>query len=184
MHLEPDLRAAHGALVNAVVLVAGRGTHVLGILPLSRQACRICTEDSCPDGVVALLQFEVQCIDDQVYLHQHSLGVIHPNRPAQLPFLTQVIELCAGIAATSQGAKQAGFVPTVAVEWRPPIHKLLQANFEGEALLAHITCPSTVAKIATACQGAQSLTAGVACQPYSRGGDGYKGQDQQAGTLP
>ena len=106
---------------------------MLGILPLSRQACRICTEDPCPDGVVALLQFEVQCVDDQVYLCQHSLGVIHPHKPAQLPFLTQVIELCAGIAATSQGAKQAGFVPTVAVEWRPPIHKLLRANFEGEA---------------------------------------------------
>ena len=94
------------------------------------------------------------------------------------------IEFCAGMGALGQGAMVAQFFPRVAVELRPSLAKLYEANSSAKVIVGDITEFSTIQQVHAAHPKSATISAGISCQPYSRLGDKRSGMDTRASTLP
>ena len=116
-------------------------------------------------------------------LDSSSLALCH--KPFQVSHVNNYVELCAGGGFSSIGFTQVGFVPRCAVEIQPKLaelHRRLHPNVP--VLNADITDDRTAAQIHAVCPEPSTLMAGIACQPYSRGGKQGGGSDSRAATLP
>ena len=115
----------------------------------------------------------VRTVDSSVFAH--SVPTVDS--------LSSVIECCAGLGATSQGARFAGFRTVAHVEKQPSLAQLLQRNTASHVVVGDITDERTVQQVSQLGVVAHVVSAGVACQPYSRGGDGQSGDDPRAWSL-
>ena len=135
-----------------------------------------------PCEELTLFGFRVQH-GTHITLEQVPGSHLHPHHAPKHEDLLQVIELCAGIGAGTQGAAAAGFTVAAAAEIRPPLAQLLAANCQGHVVQGDINTPYTIQQVARAAPKAKVLSAGVSCQPYSAGGDRRSGADERAWTL-
>ena len=95
------------------------------------------------------------------------------------------MEFCAGCGASAVGFSEAGFSHRAAVEWNEPMAKLHQQVHPSVPIIqGDIGEVETLIKLSQICPEPFSLMAGVSCQPYSRGGSQFGGQDSRAQTVP
>ena len=70
------------------------------------------------------------------------------------------------------------------VEWRQPIANFARRISKAQVIHGDIVQDATIKQVAKVAPMAQTILAGVSCQPYSKAGDYGSGGDQRAGTLP
>ena len=107
----------------------------------------------------------------------------HP--PMELEDLFNTVDLCSGIACSAFGFQKAGFHSKVAVEKQPKLCQLLQRiHPEIHAILGDVTDAAVSKQIWDACPAVGTGVAGIARQPYSRGGSMGGALDSRSSTLP
>ena len=116
-------------------------------------------------------------LDDRSFVHCHQ--------PVSHESLLNLVELCAGAGMSAVGFQKVGFVHRCAVELQPALASLHASVHPGVPVVcADVTTDDCVKKILAVCPEPCMLMAGIACQPYSRGGLQKGEQDQRANTLP
>ena len=134
---------------------------------------------------VSLLGAAVSAVGTVVDLTLDSTSHLLVHRPLVGTDVYNYVEVCAGAGLSSIGFKQIGFVPQCAVEIQPALAALhATVHKEVPVICADINQSDVAAKIRKHCPGPCTLMAGIACQPYSRGGMQKGGSDARAGTLP
>ena len=109
--------------------------------------------------------------------------VAHGLSPADSVF--NCVELCAGMACSSQGLEFAGFRHIGSMEWRAPLVDLPRQSHPGVPIVhGDITHPSCLKELAKKVAPPFSVMCGVSCQPYSTGGSQAGSCDDRAGTVP
>lgn len=96
----------------------------------------------------------------------------------------KVVELCCGLGAMGQGAKAAGFQPTIGCDMRKKMCELYERHSGAPAIHGDICKIDTLIQIFEKFPFCGTVAAGVACQPYSVLGDGRGGEDPRSSSLP
>lgn len=116
-------------------------------------------------------------LDDSCDVLCHS-PVLHEQ-------LFNLVEVCAGVGLSSVGLVRAGFNHCCAVELQPKLaelHRMLHNTVP--VVCADITDEAVASQVFKHCPHPGVVMAGVACQPYSRGGLQQGEDDSRSGTLP
>ena len=99
--------------------------------------------------------------------------------------LSNYVEVCAGVGLSAIGFTRVGFRHVCAVELQPKLAELHRSIHPGvEVVCADITQDSTAGLVFDRCPNPGVVMAGIACQPYSRGGSQQGGLDSRSLTLP
>ena len=111
-------------------------------------------------------------------------STIYPHEPTVVSSLTNCVELCCGAGFMSLGMKESGYSIIAGVEHNSKFGQLYHENDLGKFVQGSVGDADSIRQVLK--EGGQNATvvAGVACQPYSRGGDGKGGNDERASTLP
>eukprot|EP00438_Fugacium_kawagutii_P027087 Skav228138 [mRNA] locus=scaffold3237:99238:103435:+ [translate_table: standard] len=112
----------------------------------------------------------------------HSGFRLHQLTESYLKY--NVVEACAGLGASSLGFVWNGFDHIASVEKQPKLAELHRLIHEAvEVIEADVTCPSTIRRVWECSDYPFVLVAGIACQPYSRGGHQGGGRDDRSSSL-
>ena len=95
----------------------------------------------------------------------------------------EVIEVCSGFGGLGQGLLTTGFRPSVCNDMNALMLDLYDAQMPIPKVHGDLNKLATVASIWDKCPRSTTLSAGIACQPYSRLGDGRGGQDPRSSSL-
>eukprot|EP00438_Fugacium_kawagutii_P006883 Skav204952 [mRNA] locus=scaffold3104:103375:107907:- [translate_table: standard] len=158
-----------------------------GIVQLSDRSCsRILVLGKLPDAAsqVAVLSAVVLEVKPMVTVRLALGTQVRPFNPCTMRQMCSVTELCCGMGGMSSEWERAGFAVKVGVDkndvWKPLFQSLHpQAKF----LQADAGSSVTVHKIFDEQCEHGTIVAGIACQPYSRMGDGRGMADDRAGSL-
>ena len=114
-------------------------------------------------------------------LTSQSHVVVHPV-PC-LTDLSNVVEFCAGAAASSVGLSAAGFTHACSVEWSPKFVSLHERLHPAVPVICgDISDIDVLIQVKSIVPGPFSLM--LSCQPFSVGGSQKGGFDPRASTLP
>eukprot|EP00435_Cladocopium_sp_Y103_P060183 s1324_g22.t1 len=129
----------------------------------------------------AIVDFSSPYVD--LLVSDETCVVTHHVRP--LHGIWQFVEMCAGAGISSTGLEKAGFTHACSVELRPKLvelHKRLHPQVP--IITGDIVNTSLLKELHALCKPPFSLTAGVARQPFSTGGNQAGQLDDRALTLP
>ena len=134
---------------------------------------------------VSVVHAKVTSVGSVIDLCLDSRSTMFYHAPVEYLDLLHSVEVCSGMACSSIGLREAGFVPKVAVEKQPKL-AMLHDHIHGDVktILGSVTDPDIWVAVWDACPGAGTLTSGFACQPYSRGGSMGGSMDSRADVLP
>ena len=134
---------------------------------------------------VSLLGALVTSVGTVVDLSLDSSSHVLVHRPLVGSDVFNYVEVCSGIGLSSIGFVKAGFIPQCAVELQPSL-AALHASLHPDVpvVCADITQNDVATKIRKHCDVPCTLMAGIACQPYSRGGLQRGGSDARSEALP
>ena len=126
----------------------------------------------------------VVSVDGMPHLSIDEQSTVFPHYSLAFSNLGKCIELCAGAGFMSTGARAAGMEPLMGFEQNSKFEQMFLANGgqNFHCLDIHdVECVKQAFRL-----GGQSaiVMSGIACQPYSRGGDERGGGDCRASTLP
>ena len=96
----------------------------------------------------------------------------------------KMIDGCCGIGGISHGAQAVGVVTTVAVDSNVLMTDLHKKHSGAEVITGDLGDISVIAEAWKKADGAQILSAGFSCQPFSRLGDQRSGNDPRSESLP
>lgn len=186
----PDwTKVSIGSRVNVVVhrLVHEKNVAIGKVCPGDQVVRMVGISTPEPKGVhaVSLLNAVVVEVGTVVDLSLDSDSHVLVHRPMVGADVFNYVEVCAGIGLSSIGFSRVGFIPKCAVELQPSL-AALHATLHPEVpvICADINNCDVAAKIRKHSEDPCTLMAGIACQPYSRGGLQQGGSDARAGTLP
>lgn len=108
--------------------------------------------------------------------------VMHHDPPSW-DKLHDLIDVCSGFGGMAQGAHAAGFFVKVAVDHNPKMLSLFQTQFNCDVVLGDAGAHEVMYNTWHASRGAACMSAGFACQPYSRLGDGRGKDDERSSCL-
>lgn len=182
--LEPDLAlCTAGTMVNVKVrvLMTGDGyqlcstvlRHQLVYVPLSLQG-----GDSYSIFGVTTTMIGTKL---HLVLTPETKVISHPPFAVHSP--PRVIETCAGIGAVGHGMHMCG---TTTVAYNDSNHQWctwLQARTDTPVIEGDLNDPAVIHSIASVAQGAEILSSGVSCQPFSGLGDRKEGNDPRSASL-
>ena len=109
---------------------------------------------------------------------------VHPHEPTVVSSLTNCVELCCGAGFMSVGMKACGYDIVAGVEQNSHFGHLYHENDLGKFVHGSVSDADAIMQVLKAGGQNATVAAGVACQPYSRAGDGRSGADARASTLP
>lgn len=109
---------------------------------------------------------------------------VFPKPCIRLQNLFNVAEVCSGMGCLGVGLQSAGFEVKVRSDINPNMLQLATKIGNGEILLGDVCSDSLLADLSRYHGDAQTIAAGVACQPYSRLGDKRQQHDPRSSTLP
>ena len=142
-------------------------------------------EDIAPtDGVVSLFQFSLARDDGVLFLHQESASLWTLHEPLQAHHYVSLKETCAGIGALGMGAIASGFQVSMLNELQPITCQLLRQIATAPVIEGDVGSQDVLRQMWDNDPRPAVLSAGVACQPYSRLGDRRGGRDPRALSLP
>ena len=95
----------------------------------------------------------------------------------------EVIEVCSGFGGLGHGLLTTGFRPSVCNDMNALMLDLYDAQMPIPQVHGDLNKLATVASIWDKCPRSTTLSAGIACQPYSRLGDCRGGQDPRSSSL-
>ena len=99
--------------------------------------------------------------------------------------VSNLIELCAGVALSSIGFTRVGFRHCYSVEIQPLLGQFHQSVHDGvPVVIGDATHDAVACQILDHCSSPGTVMSGIACQPYSRGGLKQGEMDNRAQTLP
>ena len=108
---------------------------------------------------------------------------VFPRHQMPSTGLTQVVELCSGIGCIGHGMTQAGFHVVLRSDISQPMLEL-STRLDGVPVSqCDVGSDDILVTICSQVPHAKVLTAGVACQPYSKLGDKRAEQDPRARTF-
>ena len=109
---------------------------------------------------------------------------VFPKPSICLQNLSQVVEVCSGMGCLGVGLAAAGFDVKVRSDVNDRMLHLATKLGNGATLKGDVCSDQLLADLSQFFSEAQTLAAGVACQPYSRLGDQRHQHDPRAQTLP
>ena len=182
-------RTKVGDVVDVVIDVHTWGHKVaLGRAFPSGQVLRILGNipfETCGFPRVTFLGLSVAAASPLVDLTFETSSDFFGHPPMEFEDLFNTVDFCSGIACSAFGFQKAGFLPKVAVEKQPKLVQLLQRVHPGiSAILGDVTDATVSKQIWDACPAVGTGMAGIACQPYSRGGNMGGALDSRSSTLP
>ena len=166
-----------------ICLDDGTGRHLLATVPNGEH---FIFEGTLPGGKASYSFIRVKVVTKQVpvILSETPTSFVLSHDPCNWDGAKRLVELCCGMGAMGQGAKAAGFTPTVGCDIREKMCGLYERHSGASAIHGDICEVETLLKIFQAFPHCGTVGAGVACQPYSVLGDGRGGSDPRASTLP
>ena len=117
-------------------------------------------------------------------LQLDGCSFIHPHEPTVVASLTNCVELCCGAGFMSVGMKACGYDIVAGVEQNSQFGHIYHENDLGKFVHGSVNDADAIKEVLQAGGQNATVAAGVACQPYSRAGDGRSGADVRAATLP
>ena len=127
------------------------------------------------------------CVDfwqpyvDLMLMHN---SFVLPHAPVTPSQVNSVVELCAGVAASSIGLSAAGFTHVCSVEWSEPLAQVHRSVHEHvPVVVGDISDEATLIAVKKHVPHNTSLVAGFSCQPFSVGGAQGGGSDPRAQSL-
>ena len=143
------------------------------------------SSDTAPTaGVVSLFQFALARDDGVLFLHQESDSLWTLHEPLQAHHYASLKETCAGIGALGMGAIASGFQVSMLNELQPVTCQLLRQIAAAHVIEGDVGSQDVLRQMWDNDPRPAVLSAGVACQPYSRLGDRRGGRDPRALSLP
>lgn len=112
----------------------------------------------------------------------HETKVMYHDLPSW-HILHELIDVCSGFGGMSQGAHAGGFFVKVAVDHNSRMLSLFQKQFNCDVVVGDVGCHDVMFNTWHAARGASCMSAGFACQPYSRLGDCRGREDERASCL-
>ena len=182
--LEPSLDPGHRATMLCEVILydtdqrkhclrtALRGTLVKFQGPIPHQAT-----------VLLLVNVLVQQTDNGLMLIHDEASHAYPRPHINLQDLSRVVEVCSGAGFMGFGFEHCGFEVTLKCDHSKPLLDLAQHLHPAETVQGDVCTDSLLHPICRKAT-AGTLTAGVACQPYSKLGDKGHQHDMRSLTLP
>ena len=164
------------------------GNVAVGRLVPSDQVVRL--NGLLPDGArgfskVTVLSASFLACSTLVDLALDETSKLLGHHPLTVSRLSNLVEVCAGAGLSSLGFGRVGFKHCCSVELRPKLASLHASVHPGvEVICADVTRDDTAGLIYEACHDPGVLMAGIACQPYSRGGSQQGELDSRSLTLP
>eukprot|EP00435_Cladocopium_sp_Y103_P076208 s462_g81.t1 len=154
------------------------GDQVVRISGLLPPAVEDCTK-------VTFVQASFLACTSVVDLAVDDVSHVLCHRPLTVDRLSNLVEVCAGAGISSLGFCQVGFRHRCAVEIQPLLAQLHESIHQGVPVVcADITDDKTAALVFDQCDEPGLVMAGIACQPYSRGGSQQGELDNRSLTLP
>ena len=123
-------------------------------------------------------------VDDHWAISSDCSTSVIPRPTMQVKGLQKVVELCAGMGCLGVGMTHAGFEISLRCDWNPSMIRLAKKISDAPTLIGNLCDDQVLAKTCQAAPDAGVLTSGIACQPYSRLGDGRAQADVRSATLP
>ena len=117
-------------------------------------------------------------------------GVLMQRKGMQKAHLSQLVEFCAGIGAVSRGYEANGVRTVIRNDLNPRFCQWVHdAMHEGivspcKVLLGSVGSDDMVRMVLTNGAEVGMVSAGIACQPYSKIGDQREHKDERSKTLP
>eukprot|EP00438_Fugacium_kawagutii_P019932 Skav213048 [mRNA] locus=scaffold3001:48187:49737:+ [translate_table: standard] len=186
--LEPNLSEHHGKNANVVAIVQFRcpGASVCTVRTTGEV---FMTDVSIPPQAfqIAIMQAAVNIVNGRTWLtHQQDTAVFQPNQPGIEAF-QHVVEACAGLGISGLGYQFAGSQVEVMIEQNPRYAQYLEQHKQSQVIHGDVSDPKVVTRTmeALTIQGIASHTvsAGMACQPFSKMGDQRQGEDPRAESM-
>ena len=128
-------------------------------------------------GCLFTQQFPVPyfMMDDSTRVLEHA--------PPSWDSLHRVVELCAGMGALGHGALAMGFQPGVGHDFNPKMTELYSRMTSIPSVTGDICHPDVIFEVWKQSSGAQVVTAGFSCQPFSALGDQRGQSDARSQSL-
>ena len=126
----------------------------------------------------------------RTYVHVGHDGILMQRKGMQQAHMSQLVEFCAGIRAVSRGYEACGVKTVIRNDVNPRFCQWIHdAIHEGilspcKVLLGDVGSDDTVRSTPICGAEAGIVSAGIACQPYSKIGDQREHQDERSKTLP
>ena len=98
--------------------------------------------------------------------------------------LKNVIDVCSGIGALSEGVLAAGFDPILSVDVNPKMTDLCAGTASWDCITGDIGDTETVHEIWTKARYAKTMTAGFSCQPFPSLEMAWVGMTHDRPVLP
>lgn len=136
------------------------------------------------DTVVLIVAAEVISTAKIPTIRAVETTKIFPKPNICLQNLSQVVEVCSGMGCLGVGLAAAGFDVKVRSDVNDRMLHLASKLGDGVTLKGDVCTDQLLADLSQSFSGAQTLAAGVACQPYSRLGDQRHQHDPRSQTLP
>ena len=104
------------------------------------------------------------------------------HAPWSLEKTKQMVETCSGFGCMGVGFQKAGLTTIAYNDCNP--HFARWVSQKGPTVTGHIGDNETIRQLFAITGGSIGLGGGVACQPYSSGGDRKGGDDERSASLP
>lgn len=170
-------------LVCQTVLLDCQGKHLVRILGHSELVV-IYGDLEQTSQLWTILQAELVDGRHKMALRLDERSFVFPHEPTAVSSITNCVELCCGAGFLSVGMKAAGYNIVAGVEQNSRFGCLYHENGLGQFVHGSVGDAASIQSVLKAGGQNATVAAGVACQPYSRAGDGKGGADARASTLP
>ncbi len=144
------------------------------------------TDVSIPEGTdrVVILNGVVDVTDAGIWILQGSSTMVFFPSSWEAKHLRNLAETCVGIGALGTCTRSLGLNIVCQNDCNPRFTAWLQARGASNVVTGDITSPTTWKAMHDSCPEPAILTAGIACQPFSRLGDRRESDDPRSQSLP
>ena len=185
LHLEcsPTEGGKWTGLVEVTVFDEQHSNHRIKT-SLSGHSMVFCGELRQADTIVLIVNAQSNKIDDKWVISATTDTVVLPRANLPISGLSKVVELCSGMGCLGIGLKHAGFEIQLRNDCNARMLKLAKTISNEPVLHGSLNDDRVLALACQQAPDARVLTSGIACQPYSRLGDGRAQADERSATLP
>ena len=134
-------------------------------------------------GSVVMLNCEKRTISGKIWVEPWEDSVVFQRPNPDVTDGLKVIEACAGIGAMGRGFHACQVETTCYNDYNPRFCAWLRQKTSTPAIEGNMTHPITIHAIHQASTGAQVITGGVACQPFSSLEDRKEQCDQRSESF-